>query len=181
MAGKYNLSYESEMGTKVNVSFSHPEYLTTTYPKYQNSWNVVANTNGDLYDQDGKYYYGLYFEEEAYYPVDFNEGFYVTKENAIDFLEDKLSMIGLTPRERNEMIMYWLPILENNGQSVVKFEFTSERQAFNGIHIDPKPDSMLRVLIHVKKVNEKVDITPQYLPHFERNGFSVVEWGGRKH
>lgn len=43
----------------ITVKFEHPEYLTTTYPKYNDGWSVNADTNGNLYDENGKYYYAL--------------------------------------------------------------------------------------------------------------------------
>ena len=141
---------------------------------------VTAHPNGDLYDKDGKYYYGLYWEEEKNHEVDFKEGFYLTKNNAITFLEEKLSLLGLNDKERNEFIMYWLPILEKNGKSLVYFEQTKERDKYNKLLINPKPDSVLRIAIHVKKVNKKVDIKEQKLKKFTRKGFTVVEWGGNR-
>lgn len=170
-----------ENDMKVNVSFGHPEYLTTTYPKYINSWNVYAKTNGDLLDENGKYYYALYWDEKRYHEVDFSEGFYVEKKDAINFLEDKLNIIGLNNRERNEFIMYWLPILERNEKNLVYFELTEERESTNKLIITPKPDSLLRLSIHIKKVNEKVDIKEEKLPIFKRVGFTAVEWGGMEY
>ncbi len=99
------------MGNKknsLNVTFEKPYLLTTTYPKFDTSWHVVATETGDLYDKNGKYYYALYWEETGSTEVDFSKGFYVTKENAIDFLEEKLTIIGLNDKEKNEFIMYWL-------------------------------------------------------------------------
>lgn len=164
--------------TKVTVKFAHPEYLTTTYPKFNTNWEVLAKPNGDLYDMSGKYYYGLYWEENSNRVVTFDEGFYVTRDNAIDFLEEKLSLIGLNDRERNEFIMYWLPILEKNKDNLVYFELTEERENFNKLEITPTPDSLLRVAIHVKKASGKVTIKEQNLPTFNRVGFTAVEWGG---
>ncbi len=164
--------------TNVKVTFDKPENLTTTYPKYINSWDVLAKTNGDLYDQNGRYYYGLYWEEKLNHKVDFSEGFYVNGKNAIDFLESKLSIIGLTERESNEFIMYWLPILEKNEHNLVYFELTKERDSYSKINISPKPDSMLRMAIHVKKVDGYTPIREEKLEPFKRNGFTVVEWGG---
>ncbi|MBQ8472405.1 MAG: hypothetical protein IJ501_02765 [Bacilli bacterium] len=164
--------------TNVKVSFQYPEYLTTTYPKYNDGWEVLANPNGDLFDKDNKYYYALYWDETRYNEVNFDEGFYVTKENAIDFLEEKLEIIGLNNKERNEFIMYWLPILENNEKSLVYFELTEEREKSNKLIIEPTPDSLLRVSIHIKRVNDYTKIKEQKLTSFERNGFVAVEWGG---
>lgn len=173
--------YPKKDNTKVTVSFAKSNLLTTTYPKYKNKWEVVANKNGDLYDLNNKYYYGLYWEESGSIKVDFNEGFYVTKENAIDFLEEKLSVIGLNDKERNEFIMYWLPILEKNGKNLVYFELTDSRESYNKLIINPKPDSLLRMAIHVKKVDKKTNIKEQKLTTFDRKGFTAVEWGGVIH
>jgi len=167
-----------EKTTNVKISFEHREYLTTTYPKYNNGWSLDVNPNGDMYDKEGKYYYALYWDEIRYNEVDFKEGFYVTGENAIPFLEEKLSLIGLNDKERNEFIMYWLPVLENNQKSLVYFELTEERERGNKLIIEPKPDSLLRVSIHIKKVKDFVDIKEQQLDTFERFGFIAVEWGG---
>ncbi len=164
--------------TTVKVRFAHPEYLTTTYPKYDKEWVVTAKPNGDLLDNNNKYYYALYWDEVRYHEVSFNEGFYVTKENAINFLEEKMSLIGLNDKEKNEFIMYWLPILENNKQSLVYFELTEERELNNKLIIEPTPNSLLRVNIHIKKVDKKVNIKEQKLESFKRVGFTAIEWGG---
>ena len=164
--------------TDITVTFANPSLLTTTYPKFKGNWSVTAYPNGDLYDNKGNYYYALYWEEEKNHYVDFSEGFYVTKENAIDFLEEKLSIIGLNSKERNEFIMYWLPILEKNDKSLVYFELTKERDSYNKLIINPNPDSILRVAIHIKKVNKKTSIKEEVLTTFNRNGFTAVEWGG---
>ena len=74
--------------------------------------------------------------------------------------------------------MYWLPILEKNKKSLVYFELTEEKQKYNELKIEPKPDSLLRLTIHIKKVYRKKDIKEQYLPTFNRKGFIAVEWGG---
>ena len=84
-----------EKETDVTVTFAHPEYLTTTYPKYINSWNVKVSPNGDMRDKDGKYYYALYWDEKRYNEASFSEGFYVEGKNAIKFLEEKLAYIVL--------------------------------------------------------------------------------------
>lgn len=39
--------------TNITVKFEHSEYLTTTYPKYNDGWSVNVDTNGNLYDENG--------------------------------------------------------------------------------------------------------------------------------
>ncbi len=74
--------------------------------------------------------------------------------------------------------MYWLPILEKNEHSLVYFELTKERDIYSKININPKPDSMLRMAIHVKRVSGYTPIKEEKLETFKRSGFTAVEWGG---
>lgn len=164
--------------TEITVKYIKEENLITTYPKYAGGWRVFADTDGTLTDASGRQYYALFFDEARTHEVDFSSGFYVTAENAIPFLEEKLASLGFTDREADEFIMFWLPVLEKNGQSVVYFEQTAEREAECPLDISPAPDSILRVMIHIKKVDAPVEIEEQQIVPFERRGFTVVEWGG---
>ena len=172
--------YPESDNTKISVKFEKEDILTTTYPKYNNGWAISVNKDGNIYDGK-RNYYGLYWEEKGSTNISFNEGFYVTEDTALTFLEEKLDLLGLTERESNEFITYWLPILEKNKKSLVYFELTDSREKYNKLLIDPKPDSLLRVAIHIKKVDEVTKIKEQKLPTFKRVGFTVVEWGGVIH
>ncbi len=167
-----------EKDINVNVSFENEKVLKTTYPKYKDGWDVHVNSDGLITDKNGRNYYALYWDEELDKDFNFKTGFYVESKDSIRFLEEKLNEIGLTEREANEFIMYWLPKMEENGNNLVHFEFTKKREKDNKINIDPKPDSMLRLGIVIKKVDKKVNIKEQKLERFDRVGFSVVEWGG---
>lgn len=174
--------YPKKDGKKITVSFDKPELIKISYPVYKDKWVVTANKNGTLTDKKGNTYYGLYWEETKHTDVDFSKGYYVTSENAASFLEEKLKYIGLNDRERNEFIIYWLPILDQNEKSIVHFELTEERQVTNALKISPKPDSLLRVSMHVKKVDkEPKNLQKQGMKHFNRKGFAAVEWGGVIH
>lgn len=170
-----------EEKAEITVKLKDKENIITSYPKYVDSWSVTAHPDGDLYDKDNKYYYALYWDEKTTFTPSFNEGFYVAKDNAIEFLEEKLSIIGLNDKEKNEFIMYWLPILEKNEKNLIYFELTNERQKNSELIITPAPDSLLRINMHIKKVNKKINIKEQELPTFERKGFTAVEWGGTRH
>ena len=68
-----------------------------------------------------------------------------------------------------------------NEKNLVYFELTSSREVYNKLIINPKPDSLLRVAIHIKKVDKEVSIKEQKLKTFERKGFAAIEWGGVIH
>jgi hypothetical protein len=182
MVGKPVLYLYPTTKIETTVSFAHPELLLTTYPKFNGTWRVTADTNGDLTDADGKKYYALYWDSVNPSPDTFADGWYVDAADALTFLEDKLTQVGLNWRERNEFIMYWLPKLEQNGQSLVRFKLTEQLQIENAVQISPQPDTFLRVEIQIKKVDEKINLPEQQLPAtFERRGFTAVEWGGSEY
>lgn len=170
-----------EEETEVTVRFARPELLTTVYPAYTDSWQVTAAPDGTLTDAREREYYALYWEESGTISVDFTTGFCVAQKDAAAFLEEKLDCLGLTNREANEMIMYWLPVLERNRYSLVYFELTESREAYNHLRITPEPDSLLRIAIHIRASDEYVQMDEQQLPAWERSGFSAVEWGGVTH
>lgn len=177
--GKPVLYIYPEVTSDVSVSYLKPEQLTTTYPLYNNGWHITAHPNGDLYDSDNNYYYALYWESEVAMNHDFESGFYVETKDSATFLEEKLSEIGLSPRERNEFIMYWLPKMEKGDNNLVRFMLTDEVESIEPISITPKPDSMLRMRIIIKKTNTDPKLPRQELPPtFTRKGMTVVDWGG---
>jgi hypothetical protein len=49
------------------------------------------------------------------------------------------------------------------------------------LEITPKPDSMLRVFMVYKPLDDYVEVKPQVFEKFQRKGFSVVEWGGMEY
>ncbi len=167
-----------ESECEISVKFEHPERLTTVYPAYEDGWFVTAKPDGTLTD-GRREYYALYWEEDGGIVPRFDEGFCVSSEEAAEFLESSLDTLGFTNREANEFIMYWLTILEKSPYNLVYFELTDSREGSNALIIEPTPDSLLRVAMHVKPLSEPCELVPQELPSFTRNGFVAVEWGGK--
>ena len=102
----------------------------------------------------------------------------VEKENVITFLEEKLAILGLNQKEAEEFIIYWLPRLQENNYNYIRFASMDEINKNMELKIEPVPDTMIRVIMVYKGLDEKIDIIPQKLKLQERNGYAVVEWGG---
>ena len=85
--------------------------------------------------------------------------------------------MGLTPKEYNEFIVYWLPILQENKYNLITFA-GKDYEALAKLTINPEPDSILRIMMLYKPLEEPVEIEEQKLEPFTRSGFTVVEWGG---
>ena len=167
-----------EEETKVSVKLGYPEKLTTTYPLYNNSWEVLARPDGTLIDDNGREYYGLYWEGIRKDKIDFKDGFAVSREDLIPFLEEKLAILGLNARESNEFVIYWLPRLQKNKYSLIRFATKEEIDKEMPLNITPEPETLIRVFMEFKGLDEKITINEQELNKVERNGYTVVEWGG---
>ena len=154
--------YPEQKEEDVSVELDYAGDLTCTYPEYNGKWNVTAQPDGTLTDADGQTYNYLYWEGEN---------------DTAAFLESALDQLGLTRKEANEFIVYWLPLMQDNPYNIISFQTDAYTQAAQ-LHIDPEPDTLLRVFMAWKPADAPVDIPAQGLTAPERVGFTVVEWGG---
>ena len=167
-----------ETPTEVSVKLTLNGELTCTYPDYEKGWqNFTAHPDGTLIFPDGKEYYCLYWEGMQTTEWDFSKGFCVKGEDTAAFLEWALAEQGLTPREANEFIIYWLPLMQENPYNVISFQ-TDAYTSTAVLEITPAPDSLLRVMMAYYPSDEAVEIAPQAFETPARDGFTVVEWGG---
>jgi len=166
-----------EEKTEVSVKLVFDGELTSTYPLYENGWTVTAEPDGTLTDKNGREYYCLFWEGVSDAAYDFSTGFTVPGEETAAFLEKALAEIGLTEKEANEFVIYWLPKMEHNAYNMISFQ-TDVYTDTAALEITPEPDSLLRVFMAWKAVEEPVNLEPQYFEPFTREGFTVVEWGG---
>ncbi len=167
---------------KVSVTLDYAGTLTAVYPAFGTgtTWNVTAYPNGTLIDQyDGKSYNYLFWEGEDAHPYNLSTGFVVKGSETASFLQYQLAAMGLTPREYNEMIVYWLPKMQNNPYNLIHFA-GSDYTNLAKLTIAPKPDSLLRVFMVWKPLPKIEQVEPQTFHAFARNGFTVVEWGGEE-
>lgn len=167
-----------EEETLISVKLDYNGELTSTYPAYENGWNAIAQPDGTLIDPEtGREYYCLFWEGATNVEYDLSEGFVVPGNETEAFLEESLAVLGLTEREANEFIIYWLPQMEGNAYNLISFQ--NETYTDNAeLNINPAPDSVLRVFMVWQGLNEPVEVKPQVLKGTERTGFTVVEWGG---
>ena len=166
-----------ETETRVTVKLDLSGELTCTYPAYDGGWTVTAAPDGTLTDEHGRTYNYLYWEGEVANGFDFSKGFCVAGSDTAAFLEDALDRLGLTRREANEFLVYWLPRMQDNPYNLIAFQQEAYTESAK-LTVSPQPDSVLRVFMAWKPLARPVDIPAQILPGFERRGFTLVEWGG---
>ena len=167
-----------EAETEVTVSLDYDGELTCVYPAMEDGvWTVTAAPDGTLTDAEGQTYNYLYWEGVSDAEYDFSEGFCVPGGDTAAFLEDALADLGLTRREANEFIVYWLPRMEANPYNLIAFQTTAYTDHAR-LTVDPAPDTVLRVFMAWKPLERSVQLPPQTLDGPERAGFTLVEWGG---
>ena len=162
----------------VRLTLADDVRLTCTYPASNGVWHVNASPDGTLTDPaTGRQYAYLYWELGGIADYDFSRGFVVPGAETAEFLENTLTAIGLSARERNEFIVYWLPRMQNNPYNLIAFQ-TAAYEDVCSLEITPAPDSVLRVFMAYRALTAPVEIEPQTFAPFVRNGFTAVEWGG---
>lgn len=168
-----------EQNVKVLLDFDGD--LVATYPKYSDGWDVLAYPDGKLINKDDNREYSYLFWEGASdkaIDYDWSKGFVVSGEDTVGFLQETLSEKGLTPKEYNEFIVYWMPKMQNNKYNLIHFASKAEYDDHAELAVEPQPDSVLRVFMVYKSLDEWREVEPQEIKPFERKGFTVVEWGG---
>lgn len=167
-----------ETTQEIEVKLNYTGELTCTYPEYIDGWHIVAQPDGTLIDDTtGKEYSYLFWEGKSEVEYDLSEGYVISGENTAEFLETKLSELGLNRKETNEFIVYWLPRMQENKYNLISFQneiYTNSAK----LDIKPSPDSILRVFMVYKALDKEIEVEELMIETFERNGFTVVEWGG---
>ena len=140
---------------------------------------MTAEPDGTLKDANGRTYYSLYWEGKNVNQMPAFDGFIVAAGDSVKFLEEKLERLGLTEREAQEFIVYWLPKLESNPYNFIRFWTREEIDQNMPLTITPQPANLIRVMMSFRAASEWEQVPMQILPPIpSRNGFTVVEWGG---
>ncbi len=174
-----------ETKQEITVLHDFKGTITTTYPAYNNGWNVIASPDGKLYNPADQRSYPYLFWEGAYgFPdthYQYTEGFYIEKKDYIEFLQSKLAAIGLNEAEITDFVMFWLPVLNHNPYAFVHFRINDNIDNTSFLNIQPKPESVLRVFmefIGLQSLQGIKQLPEQTFTPFTRKGFTVTEWGG---
>lgn len=179
LAAKPVIYLYPQQETQVEVRLTLDGALTASYPDYGEGWQVVARPDGTLTDPDtGREFYCLFWEGTSRAEYDLSSGFVVPGADTAEFLEHTLERLGLNQREADEFIIYWLPRMEGNPYNLITFQTRAYTDAA-ALEVDPQPDTVIRVFMAWKPLEQPVEVEQQVLePAPERKGFTLVEWGG---
>lgn len=168
--------------TEVDLQVNFDGKFTFTYPAYNRGWSVTAKPNGNLINKADKTEHNyLFWEGERYPNIDINnlkEGYVVEGKDVTEFLQSILPQLGLLPKEYNDFIVYWVPMMIENKWNLIHFAIGEEYDSISTNSVDPEPDTHIRVFMYFKALDNKKEIAPQNIIAPKREGFTLVEWGG---
>ncbi|MFC1751296.1 S-layer homology domain-containing protein [Pseudomonadota bacterium] len=179
--GKPVIYLYPEETVDVHVEVDIDEF-TVTIPDYgTNGWTVQAQPDGTLYNYaDEKEYPYLFWEGHKNERTGVDQGFMIQRDELEDFLNDSLPKMGLNETESADFMEFWLERMLDNKQEYFFINFMGTRD-FNKVaplSISPEPDTLIRVFMYYRPVDEPYYVREQNLTSIPRCGFTVIEWGG---
>jgi hypothetical protein len=194
--------------TPVSIRFTQPMDIQTQIPAYHDGWYVEANPDGNITDLQPQFtdcsmlpitHQGAEYAKQACetnsYPYiywtgnslqqkypDSTRGWIVSSYDVERFLNQKLDEVGLLPNEKSEMLAYWLPRILGSHAPHYRIAFlqTEEMNRLAPMQINPTPNRLYRIFIDWFPLATRPTavLEPQVLQKIQRQGFTVVEWGG---
>ena len=146
------------------VTLGNPQRISCSYPEYKDGWNVTAYPDGTLVDNNtNRELYSLYWEGAYFNASVTEEGFIVKREDTIKFLEEKLDILGLSNKEAEEFIIYWLPKLQESEYNYIRFTSKEEIDEYMPLEFSKEPDTLIRVHMQFKNLDEPIEVREQNL------------------
>lgn len=164
--------------TETTVSVKVGADITKSDPVYNLGWTALAKPNGKL-TVDGKSYDSLFWEGTGFgtYPA-ITSGTVVTRANVSATISSQLSTMGLNAKEIADFKDFWMSRMPATPYVRLSWLTTEQMNTLAPLKVSPKPDTMIRVFLDFEGLQTKATIAQQTLPHYQRNGFTLVEWGG---
>jgi len=164
---------------KISVQINPLGGLFKTEPAYNNGWNVLADPQGSLTNlADGQKYPYLFWEGRGGMYQTPDKGFVVAQADVHQFLTQKLQQLGLNQKESADFMQFWEPKMQGAPYYFVTFMGNDIMDQLAPLSINPKPDTVIRVLMDFKPLSQPINVEGFNIRTPARKGFTVVEWGG---
>lgn len=177
----------SEKDETVAIKFQPKGEIIFTYPLYNQDQGWEVNVSGNVIQSKGKEYPYLFWEAETadlqYHKMNSRPyGSYIKTDTAVQFLENSLTRLGLNRTEQTDFITFWLPKLLQKDYAFIQFVIDDDYEAhISAMAVNPAPENMRRVYMIFTLFDQDElgrSYESQHFPSFNREGFTLVEWGG---
>lgn len=163
----------------VHISLDSGIRIAASKPKMAaRGWNVVASPGGRI--SAGLESFPYLFWEGRYRVIPPPErGDVVARDEVPAYLDRALAARGLSTREASDFKAYWTPKLTRAPYYIIAFYDAQDMRFLAPLTIEPRPDTLIRVLMDSQPLSEKISVPAGPPPRFiDRYGFTVIEWGG---
>ena len=179
--GKPVIYLYPEKPMDVNVRVEPNQGISVSEPTYpKNGWDVFAKPSGELIFKNKKYPY-LFWEgsSDVSYQQS-NRGWVVAKDDLNKFFDNKLKQLGLIQKEINDFKEFWIPTMTKNNKPYYFVTFLPRKKIdqLAPLSITPKPDTIIRVMMDYRELDQKEEAVGFKIKTPQRKGFVAVEWGG---
>ncbi|MFH1088457.1 MAG: hypothetical protein V1719_01285 [Patescibacteria group bacterium] len=177
--GKPVIYLYPEKRTKVSVKVEPQGGLSYSVPEYKDGWEVWAEPTGKLTEiLTNQVYPYLFWEGRGGLYQSPEQGWVVKQSEVSKFLDDKLGKFGLIAQEIADFKEFWLPRMQDAPYYFIGFWDTPVMNVLAPLSITPQPNTVMRILMDFKPLNQPISVKePEIITH-QRKGFTVVEWGG---
>lgn len=174
---KPNIYLYSEIPIDVSVSFAKQEYLTESIPEYSLGWDTKVYGDGRLICQGGTYNFLFYESLASKALVETKCGWVINGKTREEQLREILQLYKFNEKEIEDFMEFWMGMLESDVDYVMYPQDTETVDRQMPVTIMPSPDKITRIWFAFEVYDEQKIKEPEIEP-IEREGFTVVEWGG---
>jgi hypothetical protein len=186
-----NLRYVPQGGCAKPVVYLYPELpmsvdvsvdadVTISDPLYEkDGWQNVLAMPGGLLQYRGKNYDSLFWEgySDGVYP-EVKSGTVVKRSEIVSTWRKHLKQFNLNDREINDFVEFWETRIPNKPYARISWLGTESMQRLAPLYVSGGVDTMIRVFMDMEGLDTYQIIPEQNLVGVNREGFTVVEWGG---
>jgi len=195
--GKPNIYLYPVEETDVSIQLSFPAggRVTVSDPDYGDGWNVtaspdgwldtgvgygVAPTDGGEVIFDAPRHRFLFYESMNADLCQREQGWLIPRTMLDPFFSQNLLAYGFNEQERRDFTDYWIPRLTASPWYLIYPQLNEDYGRMVALSVTPEPDSLLRLVYLIEPVESDTlpdGLTTPEIPTFERDGFTVTEWG----
>ncbi|WP_167619924.1 PKD domain-containing protein [Maribellus sediminis] len=165
---------EEEMDMCLNISFPMGGEITESIPKYENQWCVTVDANGRIDDQ----YDFLFYESKQPNIFQYSKGWCVEQSGLTTFFETNLAAFNFSLAEIADFLEYWIPLLSENEYYLIYPQTNKIIDRIIELDFSTSPDNINRLFYGFEGIDEFAVLEEPVIIPFERDGFTVMEWGG---
>ena len=176
---KPNIYFYAEEKMESDVVFLQENLLTETIPVYQNGWHINVLGDGKIVWEQQEFDF-LFYESLTDKTLNqYKDGWYISYEKREEALNAVLELYQFNEQETKDFMEFWLNKLEENQNYMMYPQETECVDCQMPMNISPAPDNIRRIWFGFEEVTEaKENVAEPEVHEIERDGFTVVEWGG---